>query len=62
MAAAAAAHAGAGRAPVDDRPEPPAARPESIYEPPGPLSEALASYYVRHIVQRALDRAFTLSR
>lgn len=32
-----------------------------IYQPPGPVSEALASYYVRHIVQRALDRAFTLS-
>ncbi len=32
----------------------------SIYEPPGPVSEALASYYVRHIVQREIDRAFTL--
>lgn len=36
------------------------ARRESIYEPPGPPSEALASYYVRHIVQRAIDRAFML--
>ena len=32
-----------------------------IYQPPGPISEALASYYVRHIVQRELDRAFTLA-
>lgn len=32
-----------------------------IYQPPGPVSEALASYYVRHVVQSALDRAFTLA-
>ncbi len=34
---------------------------KGIYEPPGPVSEALASYYVRHIVQREIDRAFTLA-
>lgn len=38
-----------------------AGRPESIYEPQGPVSEALASYYVRHLVQRAIDRAFMLA-
>lgn len=32
-----------------------------MYDPPGPISEALASYYVRHLVQQALDRAFTLA-
>lgn len=32
----------------------------TIYDPPGPPSEALASFYVRRLVQRAIDRAFRL--
>lgn len=31
-----------------------------LYDPPGPLSEALASCYVRRLVQQAIDRAFKL--
>ncbi|MBC6440006.1 MAG: hypothetical protein GDA49_06270 [Rhodospirillales bacterium] len=31
-----------------------------IYEPPGPVNEAFASHYVRHLVQRAIDQAFKL--
>tara|TARA_B100000676_G_scaffold310938_1_gene379064 strand:+ start:7813 stop:7965 length:153 start_codon:yes stop_codon:yes gene_type:complete len=32
-----------------------------IYDPPGPVNEAFASYYVRHLVQLAIDRAFKIS-
>ncbi|MBT5435520.1 MAG: hypothetical protein P8Q36_05525 [Alphaproteobacteria bacterium] len=32
-----------------------------VYDPPGPVNEAFASYYVRHVVQRAIDQAFKLS-
>jgi len=32
-----------------------------MYDPPGPPREAFASYYVRHLVQRAIDHAFKLS-
>jgi len=49
------------RYPTPRVPRPPADHPPSIYDPPGPVSEALASYYVRHVVQRALDRAFMLA-
>ena len=34
---------------------------EPIYDPPGPVNEAFASYYVRHLVQLAIDRAFKIS-
>ena len=30
-------------------------------DPPGPVTEAFASYYVRHLVQNAIDRAFKAS-
>lgn len=32
-----------------------------LYDPPGPVSEAFASHYVRRLIQRALDQAFKLS-
>ena len=32
-----------------------------VYDPPGPVSEAFASHYVRLLVQRAIDQAFRLS-
>ena len=32
-----------------------------VYEPEGPASEALSSWYVRNLVQRAIDQAFRLA-
>ena len=32
----------------------------ATYDPPGPPREAYAAYYVRHLVQHVLDRAFKL--
>lgn len=34
---------------------------DRIYKPRGPVSEALASYYVQHVVQSAIDGAFRLA-
>ncbi len=33
----------------------------SVYEPAGPASEALSSWYVRNLVQRTIDQAFKVS-
>ena len=33
----------------------------SVYEPAGPASEALSSWYVRNLVQRTIDQAFKAS-
>ena len=33
---------------------------DALYQPPGAVSEALSSYYVRHVVQSAIDHAFKL--
>ncbi len=33
----------------------------SVYEPAGPASEALSSWYVRNLVQRTIDQAFRAS-
>ena len=33
----------------------------SVYEPAGPANEALSSWYVRNLVQRAIDQAFKVS-
>ncbi len=38
-----------------------AAPGNSVYEPEGPASEALSSWYVRNLVQRTLDQAFRLA-
>lgn len=32
-----------------------------VYEPEGPASEALSSWYVRNLVQRTIDQAFKLA-
>ena len=32
-----------------------------VYEPAGPASEALSSWYVRNLVQRTIDQAFKAS-
>lgn len=34
---------------------------DQIYKPRGPVSEALSSYYVQHVVQSAIDDAFRLA-
>ena len=34
---------------------------DEIYKPCGPVSEALSSYYVQHVVQSAIDSAFRLA-
>jgi hypothetical protein len=33
---------------------------DRLYKPKGPVSEALSSYYVQHVVQGAIDHAFRL--
>ena len=34
---------------------------DELYKPRGPVSEALSSYYVQHVVQSAIDGAFRLA-
>jgi len=34
---------------------------DKLYKPRGPVSEALSSYYVQHVVQSAIDSAFRLA-
>ncbi len=38
-----------------------ATKGDPVYEPEGPASEALSSWYVRNLVQRAIDQAFKLT-